>query len=62
MAQQKVSRGDHRPADTARGDSRRAGERRKPSEDVDRLIDEIDAVLEENAAEFVKGYVQRGGE
>jgi ubiquitin-like protein Pup len=32
------------------------------SDAVDRLIDEIDSVLEENAAEFVKGYVQRGGE
>lgn len=29
---------------------------------VHRIIDEIDEVLEENAAEFVKGYVQRGGE
>ena len=26
------------------------------------LLDEIDDVLEENAEEFVKGYVQRGGE
>ena len=25
-------------------------------------IDEIDKVLEENAAEFVKNYVQKGGE
>ena len=28
----------------------------------DDLLDEIDDVLEENAEEFVKGYVQRGGE
>jgi ubiquitin-like protein Pup len=26
------------------------------------LLDEIDAVLEKNAAEFVKGFVQKGGE
>jgi ubiquitin-like protein Pup len=26
------------------------------------LIDEIDEVLEQNAEEFVKNYVQRGGE
>jgi len=26
------------------------------------LIEEIDEVLEENAEEFVKNYVQRGGE
>jgi len=28
----------------------------------DELLDEIDSLLEENAAEFVKNYVQRGGE
>ncbi|MDT4986472.1 MAG: prokaryotic ubiquitin-like protein Pup [Micromonosporaceae bacterium] len=32
------------------------------SEDVDDLLDEIDSVLEENAEEFVRGYVQKGGE
>jgi ubiquitin-like protein Pup len=32
------------------------------SASIDRIVDEIDSVLEENAAEFVKGYVQRGGE
>lgn len=30
--------------------------------DLNDLIDEIDEVLEENAEEFVKNYVQRGGE
>ena len=30
--------------------------------EVDDLLDEIDSVLEENAEEFVKNYVQRGGE
>ena len=30
--------------------------------DVDDLLDEIDSVLEENAEEFVRGYVQKGGE
>jgi ubiquitin-like protein Pup len=34
----------------------------KLSEDVDSLLDEIDDVLEENAEEFVKGYIQKGGE
>ena len=29
---------------------------------LDELLDEIDAVLEENAETFVKQYVQRGGE
>lgn len=30
--------------------------------DIDDLLDEIDEVLEENAEEFVKNYVQKGGE
>jgi len=29
---------------------------------IDDLLDEIDSVLEENAEEFVKNYVQKGGE
>ncbi|MGA1081963.1 MAG: ubiquitin-like protein Pup [Candidatus Nanopelagicales bacterium] len=29
---------------------------------ADELLDEIDAVLEKNAAEFVKGFVQKGGQ
>lgn len=31
-------------------------------EDIDGLLDEIDAVLEENAQEFIAAYVQKGGE
>ena len=30
--------------------------------DLDDLLDEIDEVLEENAEEFVRNYVQKGGE
>jgi ubiquitin-like protein Pup len=30
--------------------------------DLDDILDEIDAVLEQNAEEFVKAYVQKGGE
>jgi ubiquitin-like protein Pup len=30
--------------------------------DLDDLLDEIDEVLETNAEEFVKSYVQKGGE
>ena len=32
------------------------------TDDVDSLLDEIDGVLEENAEEFVKAYVQKGGQ
>ncbi len=35
---------------------------KKLKEDLDKLMDEIDEVLEENAEEFVKSYVQRGGQ
>ncbi|MCZ7626041.1 MAG: ubiquitin-like protein Pup [Candidatus Methylomirabilota bacterium] len=35
---------------------------KKLKEDLDKLMDEVDEVLEENAEEFVKSYVQRGGE
>ncbi len=34
----------------------------KLTDDVDALLDEIDDVLEENAEEFVRGYIQKGGE
>ena len=32
------------------------------TEEMEDLVDEIDKVLEENAAEFVKNYVQKGGQ
>ena len=32
------------------------------SEDVDSILDEIDEVLEENAEEFVRSFVQKGGQ
>jgi ubiquitin-like protein Pup len=32
------------------------------SDDVDDILDEIDSVLEANAEEFVRGYVQKGGQ
>ncbi len=31
-------------------------------EQLDDLLDEIDSVLEENAEDFVRNYVQKGGE
>jgi ubiquitin-like protein Pup len=31
-------------------------------DEIDDILDEIDAVLEKNAEEFVKSYVQKGGE
>jgi ubiquitin-like protein Pup len=43
-------------------DSDVAERRKEMSEDVDSLLDEIDEVLEENSEEFVRSYVQKGGE
>jgi prokaryotic ubiquitin-like protein Pup len=34
----------------------------KIKEELDDLLDEIDSVLETNAEEFVRSYVQKGGE
>lgn len=31
-------------------------------DELDAVLDEIDKVLEANAEEFVKGYIQKGGE
>jgi ubiquitin-like protein Pup len=31
-------------------------------EEIDELLDEIDTVLEENAEEFIRSYVQKGGQ
>jgi prokaryotic ubiquitin-like protein Pup len=42
------------PASSERGE--------KLKEDIDDLLDEIDSVLEDNAEEFVRNYVQKGGE
>ena len=32
------------------------------TEEIDELLDEIDEVLESNAEEFVRSYIQKGGE
>ena len=34
----------------------------KLTEDVDAILDEIDDVLESNAEEFVRSFVQKGGQ
>ena len=34
----------------------------KPADDLNALLGEIDEVLEENAEEFVRSYVQKGGQ
>ena len=48
--------------DDVRANPKVAEKGQKLKEEMDDLVDEIDKVLEENAAEFVKNYVQKGGE
>ena len=43
-------------------ESDEAGSTGEIAEKIDDLLDEIDSVLEENAEEFVKNYVQKGGQ
>lgn len=51
----------HRRDETA-VESETADTKEELKAEIDDVLDEIDAVLEENAEEFVKGYVQKGGE
>lgn len=44
------------------GEVRVSSKGEKLKEEMDDILDEIDSVLEENAEEFVKSYVQKGGE
>ena len=54
--------GDKGASADAGGQKKLAKKGEELKEEMDSLIDEIDEVLEENAEEFVKNYVQRGGE
>jgi ubiquitin-like protein Pup len=42
------------PAQTKQGDKLKA--------ELDELLDEIDEVLEDNAEDFVRSYIQKGGQ
>ena len=66
MAERELKR---RPATTPREDrapeeaeAPAAAQGEKLKAELDDLLDEIDEVLEENAEEFVRNYVQKGGE
>lgn len=61
IRQQKSSHGDNStPVVDETVSSRPSTEKLKS--DIEDLLDEIDEVLESNAEEFVKNYVQKGGE
>jgi ubiquitin-like protein Pup len=54
--------GDSAASEGGTGSKKLAKRGEELKDEMDSLIDEIDEVLEENAEEFVKNYVQRGGE
>ncbi len=64
MAEQEKSRPRGRESDGEELEDLDTTEERVESdlEELDELLDEIDTVLEENAEEFVKNYVQKGGQ
>jgi ubiquitin-like protein Pup len=57
---QKKGGGDQADADA--GQVSATSKAAELKEEMDDILDEIDSVLEENAEEFVKSYVQKGGE
>ena len=63
-SQKKVPKrdGDGEGKDGGEGGQKLARKGKQLKEEMDALVEEIDEVLEENAEEFVKNYVQRGGE
>jgi len=52
--------GEQQEVEPAAGGASEQGEKLKG--ELDDLLDEIDEVLETNADEFVKSYVQKGGQ
>lgn len=64
MAQEKVERQGGGDGDEEVEGGGAAGQERreKLDEDTDTILDEIDDVLEENAEDFVRAYVQKGGQ
>ncbi|MPZ65398.1 MAG: ubiquitin-like protein Pup [Pseudonocardiaceae bacterium] len=64
MSQEKAQRHGGGDGDEENDEGATAGQERreKLGEDVDAILDDIDDVLEENAEDFVRAYVQKGGE
>lgn len=64
MTQMHAQHSEHRRADEEVGSMPKADTEKaeKLKADLDDILDEIDDVLEENAGEFVRAYVQKGGQ
>ena len=44
------------------GDAEAQASKEKLDDDIDAILDEIDEVLESNAEDFVKSFIQKGGQ
>jgi prokaryotic ubiquitin-like protein Pup len=63
MRVREQAKSHHRPrADATEATTEQRADTADLERELDDLLDEVDTVLEENAEEFVKSYVQKGGE
>ena len=64
MAEREQKRRPSSPRETEVEESAPAGSEKgeKLKAELDELLDEIDEVLEDNAEDFVRSYVQKGGQ
>ena len=61
--QQKATRSREETEEVEASVDAEVAERHKEvTEDIDSILDEIDEVLESNSEEFVRQYIQKGGE
>jgi ubiquitin-like protein Pup len=62
IQKQRSERGNDAVADETAAPAAGTERSEKLKAELDDLLDEIDEVLESNAEDFVKSYVQKGGE
>ena len=53
---------DEEPVAPPAGDAAAQADKEKLDDDIDAILDEIDEALEENSEEFVRGFIQKGGQ
>jgi ubiquitin-like protein Pup len=61
--QKQPKKGTEQDADVTEATESDVAERKEQlDEDIDAILDEIDEVLESNAEDFVKSFIQKGGQ
>lgn len=53
---------DEVPVAPPAADAEAQADKEKLDDDIDAMLDEIDDVLETNSEDFVRGFVQKGGQ